>query len=331
MIKFLNNSIDDISDLILLTAKKLEIPEVVVEKDIWVSFILDFLFTKSSYKNFFQFKGGTSLSKAYNIINRFSEDIDIVLSQEAIEVDLDEVYNQSKTQRNLRIKKINNKALIFFKDYLIPEMHNYFEKTLIHKLKITLVEDELAIYVNYPTTFDNMYIKNQVKIEIGPISAWIPNNTIELDSYVFRAYPEQFISGSYNVLVTDIDRTFIEKLMILHRESSRVRDFPDKYSRHYYDVYKIYTNYYKNKVELDDSLIDSVRTFHESFYYRKWANFENAKRGTFILCPNDEYLKNLEIDFNDMLIMIYKEDSNIKFSKIIEAIKEIELKLNDKI
>ena len=104
MVKFLNNSIEDINDIISLTSEKQGIPEVIVEKDLWVSFILDFLFMKSKYKNLFQFKVGTSLSKGFQLINRFSEDIDIVLNEKTIDVSLDELHNVSKSKRNIKIK-----------------------------------------------------------------------------------------------------------------------------------------------------------------------------------------------------------------------------------
>ena len=81
MLKFLNNGLEEINEVVILTASKLNIPAIIVEKDIWVSLILFFLFKKSKYREFFQFKGGTSLSKGYNLINRFSEDIDITFDE----------------------------------------------------------------------------------------------------------------------------------------------------------------------------------------------------------------------------------------------------------
>ena len=107
MLKFLNNSIEEINEVVILTAEKLKIPTIIVEKDIWVSLILFFLFKQSKYREFFQFKGGTSLSKGYNLINRFSEDVDIVLNESAINIKLMDLYQESKSKRSIKIQKIN--------------------------------------------------------------------------------------------------------------------------------------------------------------------------------------------------------------------------------
>lgn len=186
MIKFLKNSLEDIKDVIILTSEKLDIPQVIVEKDLWVSFILDFLFTKSKYKDYFQFKGGTSLSKGFNLINRFSEDIDIVLSEDVINVKLDSLLSMSRNKRSNEITKANEKALQFYENKLIVEMNDYFKTVINKEIKIQLIKEELAIYINYPSSFDDEYIKSEVKVEIGPISAWTPNKEMILDSYVYR-------------------------------------------------------------------------------------------------------------------------------------------------
>lgn len=144
MIKFLNNDLEDIKDIIVLTSNKLNIPEVIIEKDLWVSFILDFLFIKSTCKNYFQFKGGTSLSKGFNLINRFSEDIDIVLNGEAIDVNLDDLYKLSKNKRSNEINKINEKALLFYETKLIVEMDNYFKSSINKQINVELKKGRIG-------------------------------------------------------------------------------------------------------------------------------------------------------------------------------------------
>lgn len=327
MNKFLNNRMEDIREIIILTSNKLGLSEIIVEKDLWVSYVLQFLFSKSKYREYFQFKGGTSLSKAYNAINRFSEDIDIVLNAEVINADLKTAFSKTNNQRGILIENINKLALNFYSGSLIPEMEYYFRNNLKHKLEIYLNKEEMAIYIKYPASFDNKYIRNEIKIEIGPISAWNPHHRVQLDSYVYKAYSQLFDKGTYDVLVTDIERTFAEKLIILHRESNRMGNYPLRYSRHYYDTFKIYKKRIEVK-DITDELIDDVRVFHEIFYFRKWAQFEKAKRGTFKLIPSNEYLVELKKDYDEMLGMIYKEDQHISFDEIIKVIKELEEELN---
>lgn len=93
-------------------------------------------------------------------------------------------------------------------------------------------------------------------------------------------------------------------------------------------MYKIYHHTFGRKLDITNQLIDDVRLFHETFYFRKWAQFDKAKRGTFNLIPNPEYLKELKKDYSQMLKMIYEKDNNINFDQIIETIREIQEKIN---
>ena len=85
MINLLNRSMEEITEVIEATSRKSGLASSIVEKDLWVCYILDYLFNTCDYKDYFEFKGGTSLSKAYDLIDRMSEDIDIVLNSEIID------------------------------------------------------------------------------------------------------------------------------------------------------------------------------------------------------------------------------------------------------
>ena len=129
MLKFLKNSLEDIDDVIVDVATSMKLPEVIVEKDLYVSYILDYLFSRSEFKNYFEFKGGTSLSKGYGLINRFSEDIDVVLKSEVIDENLEEIINlESKSQKEKMAEKLNSKAIEFYKTKLIPSIMNDLKK-----------------------------------------------------------------------------------------------------------------------------------------------------------------------------------------------------------
>ena len=91
MRKFLHNERKNIDAAILNTARKKNLTPALVEKDLYVCYILDYLFNRFAYKNFLEFKGGTSLSKGYDLINRFSEDIDVVLKADVLNVNLEEI------------------------------------------------------------------------------------------------------------------------------------------------------------------------------------------------------------------------------------------------
>lgn len=208
MKNFLKNDLKIIDGAIKLASTKLNISTKIVEKDLWVCYVLDFLFNASEYKDYYEFKGGTSLSKVYNLINRFSEDIDIVLNSKVLGLNLEDVkLTDSNNQRNKKAKEFNDKAIIFYKEKLIPELKEYV-KTINKDLTITLNEKDLAIYLTYPTNNKDTYIANHVKIEIGPLAAFMPNEVKEISSYVSEALPHLFTNHKFKVRVTKPIRTF---------------------------------------------------------------------------------------------------------------------------
>lgn len=249
MIKFLNNELDEISEIIRLAAARKSLPEAIIEKDMWVSYLLDYLFNRCQYKEYFEFKGGTSLSKGYGAIDRFSEDVDIVVNTAVFsDADIKEVLKlPSKTQKQKKAEQLNKHAITFYKDKLIPVMQKDISKELNKKINISISEEELAIYVEYPSVYKDTYINSSVKLEIGPLAAWTPNEERKISSLIQEEYPELCETSSFSVLITLPKRTFWEKAIILHQEANRKEGkLPGRYSRHYYDLYKMYFTDIKN-------------------------------------------------------------------------------------
>ena len=328
MLKFLNNSLEDIDDVIVDVATSLKLPEVIVEKDLYVSYILDYLFSRSEFKNYFEFKGGTSLSKGYGLINRFSEDIDVVLKSEVLGEDLEAIIKlESKNQKFKKAEKLNNKALEFYRNTLIPSIMNDLQKETNIKFTERLEEKELAIYIEYPTKHADKYVANAVKLEIGPLAAWTPCETKTLSSFVAQKYPQLFERPEFPVLITRPVRTFWEKSVIMHQEANRVDGkVPRYYSRHYYDLYRMYSTFVKEEAFENLDLLEEVRKFTMTFYYRSWSKFEEAVPGTFRLYPNELSMNALKSDYDDMKKMIY---GNIpSFEEVLTVIKQLEIEIN---
>lgn len=319
MNNFLKNDLKTINGSINLTAIKLNMPRSIVEKDLWVCYVLDFLFNESEYKDYYEFKGGTSLSKVYNLINRFSEDIDIVLNSKILGLNLDDVkLTDSNNQRNKKAKEFNDKAIVFYKEKLIPELKEYV-KDINKEINITLNEKELAIYLEYPTNNKDTYIANKVKIEIGPLAAFMPNEVKEISPYVSEVFPNLFTNHKFKVRVTKPIRTFFEKIVILHQEAHRISgNLPSRYFRHYYDVYMLSKT----------NVLDEVRDFTMKFYNRSWSNFETAKVGSLKITPNEKYINELKQDYLNMQVMIYGDKPNLL--EIITGLTELENKINNK-
>ena len=326
MIKLLNRNFEEINEVIEATSRKSGLASSIVEKDLWVCYILDYLFNRCEYKDYFEFKGGTSLSKAYNLIDRMSEDIDVVLNSKTIGFTFSkDLLNISNNQKNKQVEQLNNKALEFYKNTLLNVITNDISKEINKELKIYLNDEELAIYIEYPSSYNNSYVKNAVKIEIGPIASWTPYENKVIKSYIAEYYPNMFSDDGFNVRVTLPVRTFWEKAVILHQEANRESGkIPQRYSRHYYDLYKMYYSNVKNDALNNLDLLDDVRLFTMTFYNRPWAKFDEAKPGTFKLIPNN--LDDLKNDYKAMEAMFFREFPS--FEEVIKVLKKLENEIN---
>ena len=326
MINLLKRNISEINEVIEATSRKSGLASSIVEKDLWVCYILDYLFNRCEYKDYFEFKGGTSLSKAYNLIDRMSEDIDIVLNSKIIDFTFSkDVFNMSNNQKNRLVDDLNSRALTFYKNKLLKVITNDLTLEINKELKITLSDEDLAIYIEYPSSYNTAYIRNAVKIEIGPIASWTPYEIKTIRSYVSEYYPNLFTSVSFNVRVTLPVRTFWEKAVILHQEANRENGkIPQRYSRHYYDLYKMYSSNVKNDALNNLGLLEDVRLFTMTFYNRPWAKFEEARPGTFKLIPKN--IDDLKNDYKMMEPMFFKDYPS--FDEIVKVLIKLENEIN---
>lgn len=164
-------------ELFQATAIKMGMRPEVIEKDFWVCFMLDHLFHDCEYSNAFVFKGGTSLSKAYHVIERFSEDIDLILDwRKIIKDESDPWAERSKTKQDSYNKQINKDAADFYRSSLVPRLN----EELCAKLgKGQWIEvdagDNMVVNFVYPQIFVTEYIIPHVRLEIGPLAEWMPS------------------------------------------------------------------------------------------------------------------------------------------------------------
>ncbi len=161
MINLMKINVSDLRELIQITASNLHIQPFIVEKDLWNCYFLDYLFSRSQYKDYFIFKGGTSLSKCYNLINRYSEDLDVVLDSNILGINLEEKIEAltSRNQKEKFVKKINALAMDFISNKLIPIMKEECEKEIGKKLEFVLIENDLAFYITYPHIASYGYVE----------------------------------------------------------------------------------------------------------------------------------------------------------------------------
>lgn len=305
--------------------------KAIIEKDFWVTLVLDYLFHKCKYKDYFIFKGWTSLSKCFNIINRFSEDIDLILRWDLL-TDDDPDNERSNRQQDIYNKNINKLAAEFISNKLKPAMEEDFEKILGKKIAISVDENEPQVLnFMYPRLYDDNEsgILKFVRLEIGPLAALTPTEDVEISPLIAALNLKIYDNVKTIIKTVSPERTFWEKVMILNQESHRPMEkkMLPRYSRHYYDVYKISLTKYKDKAYSNLDLLTKVRNFKKKFYPVSWAKYDSAVPGEFILVPNEERIKELKEDYENMKEML--NDDSISFEQLIEEIKKIEKEINN--
>jgi len=318
------------SELFHETASIMGIPDAIAEKDFWVCFVLKYLFEKSRLAQHIIFKGGTSLSKVFGIIQRFSEDIDLILDWGMLGVSNDEPWQKrSHTKQDGFNKEVNKRAQVFIKNDFFGTVKDDFERFGIEGLMPDLDHDDLfVINIRYPRSFADSYIRPFVRLEIGPLASWIPHDKYTIKPYAAEFFPRQFVDPYCQVISIKAERSFWEKATIIHQEAHRPSDKapPLRYSRHYYDLFMMSMHKVKDTATADYRLLADVVEFKMRFYPCKWANYENARPGTFRLLPDGSNMKHLKDDYARMREMIF--GTKPEFDEIVERLAAMEHEIN---
>ena len=303
-----------------------------VEKDWWVTAILRAIYSLE-YGPELQFKGGTSLSKCWNMIFRFSEDIDLAINPNILGFG----ENLSKSQVSNRLRR-EGKTFICgrFTEDLIASLRN--SGIPVDQLRISNndngipTQDPMQIYIEYPSLFpEDTYIAPRIILKITGRA-----NTTGLDERAVTALVYDYLPKDsvvdIPVLVTTTQprRTFIEKVCLLHEEFNKnhgeIRS--NRMSRHLYDLYMMCSKGV-DKLVLEDEEIFK-RIIHHRFIYNRidGVDYNTETPGHFAIIPPGESLKQWEQDYrNTIAKMIYGEDRP-DFGTIIARIRKLNEDLN---
>lgn len=306
------------------TAREMKLSRTVIEKDFWVCVVLNYLLNESQYKDYFIFKGGTSLSKCYDIIKRFSEDVDLILKWDMIGFKDEEVYqNRSKNQDYKFEVLMNEKGAAFIQNELKRDLTENLANNIDYMEIISDENDPMVLYVKYPAIFNDKYISLMVKLEIGPVAAKTPTEIRNVEPYCFKCFNVEN-KEPFKVETVSIARTFWEKLLILYAETNRPLDkkTPARYSRHYYDIYMIFKSGYISSIIQDRALFEEVKAFKSKYYRTSWSNIENSSLDDFHIVPSEERLNEINIDYDNMEEMIFEDRPS--FDEIINNLRTLE-------
>jgi hypothetical protein len=251
------------------TAARLGMSPAVVEKDFWVCWVLKQLFSEPGLKGRMVFKGGTTLSKVFGLIDRFSEDIDLVLDWQLLGygTDLTDPHQEfdSISKRDRFNKAINQKAAQYIAGTLIHDLNRMVARFPPVAAGVD-VADPHTVNIFYPASFSENYLIPKVLLEIGPLASWAPSALHSIQPYAAQVFPTVFTETSCQVVAISAERTFWEKATILHQQAHRTGPMPSRYSRHYYDLYKVATSPVRNNAIADLKLLRDVVAFKRRFY-----------------------------------------------------------------
>ena len=194
----------------------------ILEKDVWVCWTLEKLVNMPEVPPL-AFKGGTSLSKAYNAISRFSEDVDVTLDRRALNPNLNPFADTSKTQ----VRKICAQLDTLLADYIVGVIKPCFDQCLKEELQDDSAETKIGntpdkLHIPYPTslTSGNTYLQESVLLELGGKNEITPSSQLELEPYIRSIVPSlEFPLPTVAVLAPE--RTYWEKATLIHAECNR--------------------------------------------------------------------------------------------------------------
>jgi hypothetical protein len=336
-------------DLFLTGARRLGTAVQNVEKDFWVCWTLDVLFNGlgRGASPRLLFKGGTSLSKAFGLIARFSEDIDITVFRADLGqgTSLEELEALSGKKRRAGMDAIKAACQAFIggplREGFIDVLSDFMKAAGVPEERYRLEldpddPDRQSLLLWYPavSTGPRDYVRPAVKIESGAKSAVDPNVLATLKPYVADDVP------NLDLRVADIttvlaERTFWDKVIILHGLQSwfdrrgQLRHGGQRVSRHYYDVFCLLQSSLGERALTDRDLAADCARHARMFFHSHDLDLEHAVPGTLLLAPSSTMLEPLRRDYDAMTGMIL--GAAPAFDEVVAAIAALELRLNEPI
>lgn len=307
------------------------LPIFAIEKDWWVTILLKAIF-QSKYAEFIFFKGGTSLSKAYHLIERFSEDIDLILDKSVLGFDV--VNSKTKIKQ---LRKASGHFIIHeFREELIRQLEllgiSSSSYEIRYQAEVNDMSDPMVLEVYYVSEIPEVvsYIQKRVILEIGARSMTEPVESKLISSFIDQYYTKQIFSIlPFNVRVVVPTRTFLEKVLLLHEEFLKPIDLirVERLSRHLYDLDKIMQSSYGEEALANNELFELIVAHRKIMNPIRGIDYLSHKKGKLSIIPPDEVLSNWKSDYELMQEHMILGHS-LEWKDLLQRIKTIENRLN---
>ena len=339
MSKWIDFSLEERKAMIQGVVEARQIDEAAAEKDWWVTAVLYALF-HTSVSEYLLFKGGTSLSKGWDIINRFSEDIDLALSRDYF-LNVKQLSCASCTS-NTQIHNLREKGQDFlvgeFKDELMTKLADMgLEVTVLTDNDITNENDEprkvphdkdpSVLYVQYPSLYNSQaaYAIPTVKVEISVLSMSEPYEMRRISSLIEQTYKDEDVDSDLIQTIRTVSpaRTFLEKAFLLCEEFQKDEPRTHRMTRHFYDLEKLMHTPYAEMALNDSVLYREIVEHRRKFYHVGYVDYDKELPANIQIVPSDELMPAYETDYNEMKeSFIYGQP--LAFGELMEKIMSLQ-------
>ena len=337
--KFIDLSAEDRVDILDRVSTELNIRQrEVIEKDWWVTAVLRAMFSLP-YANHLSFKGGTSLSKCWHLIDRFSEDIDIAIDREFLGFS----GTLSKTQIS---DKLRRSACSFVRKTMQYDLAERLYQNGISKEKFKVnvditpvtTTDPEVININYDSVLSfsidgmdsNQYILPKVKVEVSGRAMSEPVSEIALDSMIDQIYSKApFAEQKFMVRAVLPERTFLEKVFLLHEEFAKSKDLirVERMSRHMYDIGQMLRTPIAERAINDADLYRQVVEHRRTFIGLRGFDYDTLYPATLNIVPPTSVIEQWKADYENMrLHMIYGE--SVPFEELVKELEKLNSAIN---
>lgn len=301
-----------------------------VEKDWWVSRTLEIIFQMSIAKHLV-FKGGTSLSKAWKLINRFSEDIDLAIDKAFFEGYSGEI---SKS----KISKLRKEAAIYTTGIFFEELQEEFKAKGFNDLDFIVIDaedsdqDPRVIEIYYPNSIKSQseYVLPRVQIEVSCRSLREPFTVKSFGGLVDEVYADKdFAEPLFDVPTVNPERTCLEKLFLLHEEFHRPAEKMrvDRLSRHLYDIYHLTKAGIAEKAINDKELYETIVAHRYKFSRVGEVDYNLHSPKTLNPIPVEDKMEEWKADYAKMKEDMIYEENKPSFEDLINNLNELRTKL----
>ncbi len=330
--QFLHLPVGDRREILQTAATRLGQQATVLEKDVWACWTLQTLFSMPDAHPM-AFKGGTSLSKIYGAINRFSEDVDVTLDYRAFDDDFDPfAANASNNAVKKFSKRLKGYVLQYASDVVVPYIEDQLKALpRPEEYGIEVSDDGEKIRVQYPSAVEggDDYLKSSILIELGGRNVIDPNerHTVTPD---ISALVTDLDLPSGEVVVLSPERTFWEKATLIHVECNREEFKSDAHrlSRHWYDLQMLATHDSGKAAINNRALFEDVVRHKQVFFNASYANYEACLANELRLIPGEDAIAELRTDYEKMLGAGMMYGGSPSFDDIIAGIRKIEREAN---